>query len=243
MPRKLTLTEAFRFVDSLDMYLLETTTPGNTVTTADADEGDADLTTAAITNFSTGDPLFIDGSGGLELNAAEGAPSGNTITLLYKVKYPQLTGATVREAKKVALGHLGENGVTYTPSRPATAVNSATSDTVAFYIEGNLELGITFDLLGFNGPNILLQAGVDDNETGAGSAADPWTVAIGPSTAKIGVAAFRMSGRSANTDAFLLDFLNARFDASGSTQFNRRQAAPVQCSIKCTGLIMRQWQV
>jgi len=241
MPRQNDGTELFRKLTAFDLYRIASGTFGDTTTTA-AILGDGTETTVAvtaITNFANGDPVFISGSGGVELNAVNGTPA-TAMPVKFKPKLAQASGARFVEAVKVPLGKVAEGGVSISPSRSLTAIPSALDDFPIAYIEGAVEVSFTVPLLGYNIPNWQLLIGYAEGETGTGTAADPWQGVIGAvNQTLLGLQAFRLEGLRHDGKTVLVDLLDAKLETSGSVEHNRTAPAQLSVTGRVTKMIIR----
>lgn len=240
MPRTLSSDELFKRITSIDAFTLATVSPGDTALTANAAAGATALTVALITNFATLEPFFLNGDGGFELNEVNGAPAGSVITARYPLGKAQSIGCTVKEAVRAALGRIAQDGLGYTPSFSQSPIFSADAGVVG-YFESDVEMGISFGLLGLNGMNIAHVHGAPDSlEFGTGVLATPYQVHVGGTdVGTIGPLAYRMKGTRYNGQAFHIDFLDARIEAAGEARFARNRELILPVAAKFTKLAWR----
>lgn len=241
MPRLNSGQELFRKLDSLKVYRIQATTPGDTTLTSGVTAGATAVTIAATTNFATSDYAFILGSGGTELNRLSTAL--NTVQVLTRrVGIAQDAGARFVEAVETDLGHIDEAGVVVSPTQTLTPVNSALSALPVQYITGVGEIGVTFNLLGFNVLNLHTIMGITESELGAGTAGDPYQgFVIGEQMGTQGTQVFRATGTRYDGATVEVDFLDARIEVQGQISLVRNAPTVLPCAIKCTAMALRHW--
>src|SRR3982751_3789973 len=103
MARKNDATELYRRITSIDLYRVATGTIGDTTLSSNLATGASVVPVTAITNFANGDPVFIIGDGGLELNQINGT-TNVSMPVKYKTLLAQTSGARFVEAVQVPLG-------------------------------------------------------------------------------------------------------------------------------------------
>ena len=241
MPRQLDGTSIFRKLTSLSWIRIASGTIGDTVTNAAivGDGSEATVGVAAITNFTSGDKVLVIGDGGVECLKI-GTPN-LTMPVSYKPKVPQSSGARFVEAVAVALGKIAEQGIQISPSKSLTEVISSVDDTPVAFIDGPVSLAIAAPLLEWSGLNWQLITGFADEETGAGSAADPYQYIVGKVNQTLqGTQVFRMEGLRHDGKFVQVDFLDARVEVSGSVDHNRQGPAVLPLSFRATKMIVRQ---
>ena len=241
MPRRNNGLEVFSRVVSIEKYALATTAVGDQLTTAAAAAGGSAVTVGAITGFAANDPVFLVGSGGFELNAV-GTPAVN-MPLLYKLAFAHAAGARLVEAQRLDLGHLDEGGVTFGGSVQLNPVNAATSRVPIAYVAGAGELTANFNLRGYNNLNLATIFGLDEAETGAGTAADPYQLGIsGATIGAHGLQAYRVRGLLADgVTNVMLDFCGATVQVNANVQLGGGNGAALGMAIKYSNLIQRIW--
>lgn len=241
MPRGNNGFEVFTRLTSMTKYILQATTPFDQNSNASAAAGASVISVPATTNATNGDPLFIVGSGGFELNAVNGAPA-TSMPLKYKLAFAQASGARVVEAAAIDLGHLDESGVTFGGSLELTPVNASTSTVPLAYIRGQGELTAQFNVRGFNNLNLQTVFGIDEGETGAGTSADPYQAGFSGSTIGThGLQAYRLVGVLADARTAQLDFCGATVQVNASMQLGAGSGAALGVTIKYTNLVSRIW--
>jgi hypothetical protein len=241
MPRQNDATELFRKLTAFDLFRIQSGTIGDTTTTAAilGDGTEATVGVTAITNFTNGDPVFISGDGGVELNAINGTVA-TAMPMRYKPKLAQAIGARFVEAVRVPLGKIAEGGVSISPSRSLTAIPSALDDFPIAYIEGPVEVTFSVPLLGYNIPNWQLLLGYAEAETGVGTSADPWQGVIGAvNQTLLGLQAFRLTGSRHDGKTVLVDLLDAKLETSGSIDHNRQAPSVLSVTGRVTKMIVR----
>jgi len=238
MPRLNNGQEIFRKLDKLEVFRAVATTPGDQTITSAVAVGASTVPVAAITNFTANDPVFLIGSGGLELNRI-GTPA-TTMPLLRKTGLAHLTGARLLEAIATDFGHIDESGVVMSPSAALTAIPSALSALPVQYISGVGEIGFNFNLLGFNLLNLCTIFGIPEAEQGAGTSGDPWQVFVsGAAMGTQGTQVIRATGTRHDGLNIEVDFLDVRVEVQGSVTLNRNAPAVLPFAGKCTALAMR----
>lgn len=241
MPRQNDATELFRQLSFIDLYRPQTTSPFDQATTAPLAAQATTVSVGATTNAQNGDPIFIIGDGGFELNQINGTPA-TSMPILYKAAFAQSTGARVLESVRIPLGKLEKGGLSISPNRSLTAIESATDELPVAFIESALEITASFGLLGFNPENMQLITGFSEAVTGAGTSGDPYQAVFGANNqSKLSNICFRAQGIRHDSKTFIIDFLNARIETSGQVQMNRQGEASLPASIKFTQMIFRYW--
>jgi hypothetical protein len=243
MPRTLAAGELLKKTTILDLYRIQTTTAGDTTTTAPV-AGTGAETTVAVTsaaNFSVNDPAFIIGDGGMELIKL-GTPNV-TMPVTPPPKIAQATGARFVEAVKVPLGKFLQDSVSWTATKSLTAVFEEIGDTPVVYIPGPLEFSIAFGLLGYNGPNLQFATGFTEAETGDGAAeATAYQSLIGGvGQAVQSEQVMRWQGLRHDAKKIQIDFLNAYVETAINAPLTKTAPSPLSVTCKCTQLIVRQF--
>lgn len=242
MARLLTDTSIFRRLTAIDLYRIATGTIGDTTTTGATAKGATTVAVTAITNFTAADPAFLIGDGGFELISSIGTPNVTMPITNQKIEFAQGTGARFVEAVKVSLGRLAKDGLQISPARSLTAIEAADKDLPVAYIESALEISASFGLLEFDGLNWQFIAGIVDQQTGAGTQADPHQASLGDAAnVLMSNIALRASGLRHDGKNVQVDLLNCRFETSGAVQMNRQQEAILPCTAKFTQMIIRTW--
>jgi hypothetical protein len=240
VPRLNNSDELFKAVTKLELFRLKTSTPGSTTVSSNALVQATSLAVAAITNFADDDYIFINGSGGFELNQIDGSPTSGNLPLEFKLGKAQSSGATVKEAELVALGKIEQGGVTIGSSFTQTAIFSAQDTSAIGYFAGEGELSFNFALLGLNGPNLSLALGAPETEFGAGSTADPYITAItGTEIGSLSNIVIRLTGTRFDATSFHIDLCDAKIEGGGQIQFGRQTASGIPVSGKCTAWYVR----
>jgi len=237
MPRINNGGELFKQLDSIEKYVQ--VAGGDQTATSAVVTGVTLVTVGATTSFASADPVFIIGDGGFELNEITGTPA-TAMPLKWKTQFAQSVGARLLEAQKIVLGDIGQDGVQLTPSQQLTAIFSAISSVPIAQIASPVELQATFGLLGWNNLNLQTFFGITEGETGAGTAADPYTAMVGEANINnAGYQAFRFTGKLFDGRTVMVDLLDARIQVSGSIQFNRQSPAILPVTLKFNNLIQR----
>jgi len=238
MPRSNNGSEIFKVLTALDKYI--PASGGDQTFTTAVTTGVTLCTVGATTSFVSADPVILFGDGGMELNAITGTPA-TAMPLLYKTSFAQSVGGRLLEMQKIVLGDIDPAGVQFTPSQQLTEVMSALSSVPIATIPGAVQMSATFSLLGWNNLNLQEWFGITEGESGAGSTADPYYVAVGESN--IGNASFkcyRLTGTLFDGRTVQLDFNDARVQVGGTAQFNRGQnPANMPVTVKFNNLVQR----
>jgi hypothetical protein len=243
MPRTNAAGELLKKTTVLDLYRIASGTIGDTVTTAPVAATGAETTIAvsSATNFTSADPVFVIGDGGLELLKI-GTPNA-TMPVTPPPKIAQSTGARMVEAVRVNIGKFLQDSVSWTGTKSLTAVFEEIGDTAVVYISGPLEFGISFGLLGYNGPNLQFATGFAESETGDGLAeATAYQSLVGG----IGQAVqseqvIRWQGLRHDAKKLQIDFLNAYVETNINAPLQKTAASSMQVTCKASQLIVRQF--
>ena len=242
MPRQLDAGELFRKLTDVSLYVPQTTTPGSTTTTAAITGSGSEATVAvtAITNFTSGDPVLIRGSGGVELGII-GTPN-TTMPMTPPPLVAQDSGAVFVEAVRKQLGKITENGIGITLGKPLTEILSAIDDGPIAFLDGNLSVQFTVGLYGWNAANWQNIANYKEAETGAGTAASPYQGIIGAvNQALIDMAVVRLTGVRHDGKLTYADLLDCRFEPSGEVAHSRSAPAVLTLAGRATKLKVGYW--
>lgn len=240
MPRLNNGLEILKGISKVEKFIIQPTSPGDTTTTAALAVGAATIGVGATTNFTAQDPVFIIGSGGVELNKI-GTPNA-TMPLGFKAAVAQDAGARFVEALAINLGHVDENGVEYNATLGLTPIDAATSATPLGYQRGTGEFSARMGLRGMNNLNMQLAHGADEAEIGAGSAADPHQVAIGDTElGSHGITCLRVTGVRRDLKTVTWDFLDCTVEVQVRTTLGGRTPAVVPVGVKFARLVQRIW--
>lgn len=237
MPRSNNGSEIFKAITGLDKYV--PATGGDTTFTTAVVTGVTLATVAASTSLVSADPVILYGDGGMELNAITGTPA-TAMPLLYKTAFAQSVGGRMLEMSRVILGDIDPAGLQFTPSQQLQDVMSALSSVPIATIPGPVAMQATFSLLGWNNLNLQEWFGITETESGAGTTADPYYVAIGEGN--IGnrtFSCYRMTGTLFDGRTVQIDFCDARVQVGGTAQFNRQNPATMPVTIKCNNVVQR----
>lgn len=240
MPRTNDFNELFRKLDSLKVFRLVTSSPGSTTLAASLASGATAANLTSTTNFTSGDPVFIIGDGGCELNGITATTPTTAVPLLYKANFAQSSGASFVEAVSTDLGHIEEGGLVLNASQPLSPINSAFQALPLTYIYGYGEFEATFGLLGFNGLNFQTALGIPESEQGTGTPSDPYQVGLsGAAMGTQTIQCFRATGTRHDGKTIIFDLNNAKISMNGAVNLNRTAPAVVPCSIKFTTAVLR----
>jgi len=238
MPRQNDNTELFRYLTDLSVYRI-VSAGGDTTGSASLTVGMATCSIASTATFTTSDPVFINGSGGAELNEISGAVA-LAMPLRYKVAIAQNAGFTFKEAVRAQLGELDDAGPVFSGSQQLTAIFSAISRGAIQYIYQPGEAQIDFGLHGFNIQNLQTAFGITESETGAGTSADPYQgTLLGTQMGTQGFQCLRATGVRHDGKTVLLDCNNVKIIASGQINLSGKDKAPIPCSAKFTSCVVR----
>jgi len=242
MPIRGTNTELFRRIIISQYFrkvspVVATDAPGAIATLAST------ITVTDDTGLDADDYIFVNGSpNGLELLELEYTPAGNVLDLKYPVKIAQEAGAEIYLASALNLGKLLQGTTALNVSRSLTAIYHEYGDLPIAQLEQPVDLGITFGLLAHCGISLQRALGYSDAETGAGTIADPHTSVIGLEGQELaGLASFRVTTIRGDDRIIWWDFLDVRFQVSGSVPFNRTQASSIPVEAKPTKIITREY--
>ena len=227
---------------SIDLYKIQPTTPGDTVTTAALSRAATTIPVSAITNFSDTEPFFIVGDGGTELNSVSGAPSGSNIVPARPIALAQASGARVVEAIKYALGHIAEGSARITGTSSTTPIPAATSATPIGFLSTGGALGFALAGLSFDTRILALAFGMDELETGAGTSGDPYTTVI--SQISVGTHALAcLRGRATRKDGKTveIDMLDCTVTVNADVNFSGKAVNPIAIAGSCTAHVVRIW--
>ena len=241
MPRSLSPLQLIKTVEKAYLLHAASGTAGSTTTDGAITAGDSDVDVTAETNFDDTDWFLLNGSGGLETNVVSGTPTSGNIVTKYKFKFSHDIGATVTEAARIDLGYIEQSGLSLTTQKSTTPVEAANAETPLVFIEGTTQFSASWSMLSFSGPQLLASYGFIDNETGAGTAADPYTVAYGQTSTKFGITVFQLAGELHDGSSYLWDLLNCRFQPSGAVQINRQTPAAIPFGVTFTGGNLKVW--
>lgn len=141
------VSSIIKSLTSIDLYKIQPTSPGDTVTTGALARAATTIPVSSLTGFADTEPLFIVGDGGTELNAVSGTPAAGNIVPARPIALAQSTGARVVEAIKYALGHIAEGTARFTGTSTTTPIPAATSSTPIGFLSVGGALGFAFSLL------------------------------------------------------------------------------------------------
>lgn len=230
----------------LQIARLVTSSPFSQALTANLARAASTATVAATTNATNGDPIFITGDGGTELNQINGAPAVS-MPLKYKAEFAQTLGqAFLKEAVLAALGHIHpDTAITFRGSRDLVPVISALARTPIKYVQaGVADLSVSFDLILWNNMNLAFMFGADEStEQGTGVfASDPYQIGIGLASlgAYTGLQTVRAQGTFVDGRSFMLDFNDAVIRPSGEVRIGGRpDQFRVPITLGCTSIVQR----
>jgi hypothetical protein len=239
MPRLNSAAELFKRINRLELIRPVTPTVKTTITeTIEADE--TSFTVASTTGFAIGNPVIIASDGSTEFN--ELTDVTGPVTTLYKAARAGSTGADLYKAEKVFLGEVSEAGFSINPSQDTQDIFGAYSDTALVSIPGQLNLSVSFELLGHNIENFLLWMGQTETVQGTGIPTDPYQGIVGGGTGSLsGIYGIRASFTRANGSVGHFDCAGMTITPSGSKAMGRTAAGGFPCSGKITHITQRIW--
>lgn len=227
---------------SIDLYKIQPTSPGDTVTSAGLARAATTIPVSSLTGFADTEPFFIVGDGGTELNTVSGTPSAGAITPALPIALAQSSGARVVEALKYSLGHIAEGSARLTGTSTTTPINAATSQTPIGYLTSAGALGFSIGGLSFDTRILNLAFGQDELETGAGTSGDPWTTVV--SQLSVGTHALAcLRGRALRKDGknIQLDMLDCTVTVNADINFSGKAVNAITIAGSCTGHVIRIW--
>jgi hypothetical protein len=239
MPRLNNGLEVLKGISKVELFSIAAT-PGDTVTTEALAKLAATVDVTSATGFTSGDPVFIIGDGGVELNAV-GTPA-TEMPLKFKAAIAQSIGARFVEAVARNVGHVTGAGVQYSASLQLTPIDAATSVTPIAYQRGSGELSASLALRGMNNLNMQLAHGVDEGETGVGSEADPSQIVIGGiDLGTHGIQCMRVHGYRFDGKIVLWDYLNITVEVQAQINKGGTTPAEIPLRVKMDTMVQRIW--
>lgn len=243
MSRRYDLRDILRYVNFVEKYVQQTTTGGDTTTNANALIDATTVTVASPTNFAANDPIFLIGPNQqIELNAIASIAT-NTFTLAYPLSKAFASGGRVVEAQKIDLGPVDESGVTLTGSGQIQDILAATSRLPIASFFNNGQLGGSFNLRGFNIPNLQTVFGIPEKVQGTGATATPFRAMLsGQDMGTEGLLAFR--ARAIMGDALtqaLVDFCGVTAAPNVNTQLGGTNPATLGVQFRCQTVVPTIW--
>jgi len=242
MARATNASQIWRSLTSIDMYeQLNSGTFGSTTTAEAIVAGVSDVDITASTNFTTGDPVFIEGSGGLERSQITGTLATTPCLLLRDLQVPQDSGATFIEAVKKPLGYIEQAGASLSLNKAIEDVFAANAVNAVASIEGTGTMEVSFSLLDLAPENFQLIFGHADTVVGAGTATDPTTALVGyahiaASPRRI----FTLTGLLQGGKTIEVDLIDAIMGVSGGPTFGKT-TANIPVTAKFATMAIRQW--
>lgn len=204
--------------------------------------GQSTIAMTATTNFSSADPVIFSGDVGVYLDSIGAAPGTASIVTVWKAPVAASAGASVWEAVKTNLGFPTEEGPSITPTFTQTPIRSAIRDLPLQYISGQGEIGVALPLLGFSIENWQTMFGIPESVTGTGTSSDPEQGYIGGNSFGTQTTqVLRLTGSDYDGKILVMDFNDAKPEASGSTTLNRTAAASLPTNFKCSSLTIRRY--
>jgi hypothetical protein len=241
MPRQNSIDEVFQYLTTMYKFVEKTGTHGSTTASEAITADMADTDVASETNFANGDFVLISGSGGVEISNAATVSAGN-LAWDRPVQIAQDTGATIVEASRIDVGHIGEEGVTFGGTQTITPINAATSRTPLGYIIQAAELTFSVPMLGTNNLNLQSVFGVTEGEQGAGTPSDPYVAVIdGNTIGTQGLSAWRAVGSLYGGEIIEIDFLGVTVEINVSRNIGGTAVTGYTLNAKATGFLQRIW--
>lgn len=233
----------FQKLTSIDAYRIATGTFGDT-TSADAiTPPDTSVAVDGTLNFTDGDPIFVVGSGGLELDEIVGAPVGSPLVLRRPLMIAQDAGARIVEAVRLPLGHIGEDSATFSAASTSTPIPAATSSSPIghFFVPGDLTGA--FSLITMSPRSVAIAFGQAENTSGTGTSASPTQQLVnGQTIGTAGLLCFRAAGLLKDGTFCEVDFLDATVAGTATINISGKALRPIPVSFGCTGYIIRTWR-
>lgn len=236
------ISRSIRKLSSIVGYKIQPTTPGDVLTTVATARSAVTVTISATTGFTTADPVFLIGAGGLELISAIGAPNTTQTITNQKIHFIHPIGTRFVEAVAYPIGKIAKNSAKMTGAKPTTPIFSDVDDGAVGFIDGNKEVGCAFGLYEMTAEALQLAFGDSEDVIGAGTNADPYQGAIGDPNAIAAVPywAFRGTGLLQGGRVFEVDFLDGRMETSIDSPLDGRDAPPVLgVTVKCKHILWR----
>lgn len=240
MPRSINATEIFRKLRHVDVY--DQVAGGGATTTAEAiTAGMTDVNITDDTGFTTGDPVFIEGTGGLERAAITGTLADTPCLLLRPLLLAQDSGATFTEAVRKQLGYIEQAGANLNFAKQLEDILAANADNAVAFIEGAFTMECNFALLSQSPLNWQLMLGYADAETGAGTATDPHAVVLGAiDQAASPTRIFSLSALLQGGKFLEIDMVGARMLVSGGPTYSR-SVSSIPVGFRFTQAMVRTW--
>jgi len=242
MPRALTGSDLFQYLDRFEKIVVKS--GGGDTTTAGAitaGENTVDITSA--TGFNDGDVCMIDGGGaGIEITQIDGSPATTNNPLDRPLLKSRLAGARFVEAEVINMGHIAEGGLQFGGSQTLTEIKAATSRTAIAFFGESTTLTLTAPLLEFNGLNLQSVFGATENETGAGTEADPYAVVIDEDTVGTqGIHCYRAWGTLYDGKIVQIDFTQATVEVNNNITIGAPNPDGMTLNAKVTAFFARVW--
>lgn len=237
-----TVASIFKQLTSITFYREAASTHGSTTTTAALARLASTLPVVAITNFTDLDPIVIQGDGGTELNAINGAPAGSNIVNLRPIALAQSSGAAIIEMVSSAAGHIADGSAKVGGSSSTTPITAATAVSPIGFLSGAAALTFAFSLKDFSVRSLAMAFGQEENETGAGSSADPYQIPVGLSTVGThGLLCARLRGVRKDGKIIEVDMCDMTVTVAADVNLSGKTDVQIPVAGSCTGLIFRLW--
>lgn len=243
MPRLNTGLEVLKELKTLGIsaFDIQPTTPGDTTTTGAVAAGASTVAVTAITNFTSGDPVFLIGDGGVELLKI-GTPNV-TMPITQNAGIAQSAGARFVEAVERVLGHIDAAGVEIGGNYSLNPVNSAVWRTpIAYQPSGPADLSLAFSLFGMNTENFLRAFAATEQTLGTGTSADPYRALLdGTTIGTQGTQVIRVLGTRQDLKTVQVDFLNPSPEVAVQGAMGGTTPFALRMSLKPTAILVRIW--
>lgn len=229
--------ELFKYLTQVEKF---TKDPAGlaTVTTEAITKDIADTDAASITGLSGDEFVGIIGTGGAELAQVDSAATGN-IVWEWPLQVPQLVGASITELLKRSMNHIAESGVQFGGTGSINPRRAATARSAIAFTPSPVE-GFTFAIptLGWNSNNLASGFGVPESEEGAGSAADPWAIAITPGNVMTeGILFFRLTGTLDNGNVLVVDLCDCTIEPQVAVTLGVENTEGPVTAGRCTSIV------
>lgn len=240
MPRSTNASEIFRKLRHVDVYD-QVTGGGSTTTAAAIVPGVTDVDVVAVTSFTDADPVFIEGTGGLERTQISGTPAITPCPLSRPLLLAQDAGATFIEAVRKQLGYIEQAGANLNFAKQLEDILAANADNAVAFIEGAFTMECNLSLLSQSPLNWQLMLGYADAETGTGTAADPHAAVLGAiHQAASPTRIFSLSALLQGGKFLELDMVGARMTVSGGPTYSR-SISSIPIGFRFTQAMVRTW--
>jgi hypothetical protein len=241
MPRLLTGQEVWKSLDTLQVFR-QVSGGGSTTAAAAITAGATAVNFTSTATFTSGDPLFIVGASGTELNAITATTPTTAVPLLYPAAMANPSGSQLLEAVATTLGHVQQGGLVVSPQSPLVPIFSALGHLPVTYIRGYGELSAQFGLLGFNNLNWQSAFGMTESDDGVGTIANPYRAAItGGAVGTQGIQCLRATGTRQDGSTVIVDLNNCFFAPAGGVNLARGVETALAIEVRFQSAVIRHY--